>query len=123
MAEINLDDSAIVNITCSKANTFGPLMLKLTVKDSDPKEYYDLTGWLFSMKVRWTSDDPNVLFEFTGNEITGNSSGQIIITKAYSLMAVVEQGFYQYDLIAFKPDGTRYALIKGYLKVNDAVSE
>jgi hypothetical protein len=118
---INLDKSKELNILCTKGYTFGPLLLQMSVTNSDPKEYYDITQWSFEMKAKVSSFQLEANFQFT--DLIKGENGQLLITKSASEMNLIQAMTYLYELRATLPNGESYRIINGKIIVKDAVND
>jgi len=120
--DLNLDPTKKVNITFTKGYTFD-VYLRLTQKDTDPKVPYDLSGYSFELKCKYSSYDETAAWEFINNEITANSDGEIIIRKTATDTNLINPATYVYELRATSLSGDSTRIMAGKMIVKDAVND
>lgn len=123
VTNLNLDATKDVNITFTKGYTFD-VYLRLSKKNTDPVEYYDLTQYIFELKCKFSSYDESAAWQFATNEITKNSSGELFLRKEAAVTNLISPATYVYELRATKTsDGTSSRIMAGKMIVKDAVND
>lgn len=120
MAQVNLDISQRLDITCRKSDTFS---LDVIFKDANGAGV-DLTSYTeFKMEVRRhdrKTGTANLVFTLTGGDISVNASGLMNIEKSAVTMNI-PSGDYVYDLQAVDGTGV-HTWLKGKFIVNEDVT-
>jgi hypothetical protein len=120
MAQVNLDISQRLDITCRKSDTFS---LDVVFKDATGAPLNLTTYTEFKMEVRRhdrKTGASTLTFTLTGSDITVNSSGNMNIEKNATTMNIAS-GDYVYDLQAVDGTGV-HTWLKGKFIVNEDVT-
>lgn len=116
-AQINLDTSQRVDITCRKGDTFN---LEITFNDSDGTTL-DLTGYTWKLDVRETDTSASAIIEDDAFSYSGTAEGVLTISASSTTMAGVDGGLYVYDLQSSNT-GNIKTWLYGIFKVNEDVT-
>ena len=119
MAKVNLDIASTLDITCRRYDTFK---LDMDWKDASDA-VIDLTSYTFKAQVRKKSTSGSVILTFETSDFTKNATGDLIMSKAGSLMSL-KGGNYVYDLQATHTSSSEVSTwLKGLFIVNDDITE
>lgn len=116
-AQVNLDTSQRVDITCRKGDSFR---LEITFKD-DSGAVLNLTGYTWKLDVRETDTSSSAILEDDAFTYSGTTQGVLTITAPAATMAGVNGGLYVYDLQSTN-GGSVKTWIYGIFKVNEDVT-
>lgn len=116
-AQVNLDTSQRVDITCRKGDSFR---LEITFKD-DSGAVLNLTGYTWKLDVRETDTSSSAILEDDAFTYSGTTQGVLTITAPAATMAGVNGGMYVYDLQSTN-SGAVKTWIYGIFKVNEDVT-
>lgn len=119
MANVNLDISQTLNITCRKNDTF---FLDL-VFSNDDETPIDLTAYTFKMQIRRRREANTSLLDLEGTTSfpTQNANGEL---RIFSQDIDLRSGSYVYDLQAtHDADQQVITWLAGSFTINDDVTE
>lgn len=116
-AQVNLDTSQRVDITCRKGDSFR---LEITFKD-DSGAVLNLTGYTWKLDVRETDTSSSAILEDDAFTYAGTTQGVLTVTAPAATMAGVNGGLYVYDLQSTN-SGAVKTWLYGIFKVNEDVT-
>jgi hypothetical protein len=116
-AQINLDTSQRVDITCRKGDSFS---LELTFKTA-AGAVINLTGYTWKLDVRETDTSAAAIIEDSLFTYNGTNLGVLTITASPATMAGIDGGIYVYDLQSTNAGAVKTWLY-GIFQVNEDVT-
>ena len=116
-AQINLDTSQRVDITCRKGDSFS---LELTFKTA-AGVVINLTGYTWKLDVRETDTSASAILEDSVFSYSGTAQGVLTIAAPAATMAGIDGGIYVYDLQSTNAGAVKTWLY-GIFQVNEDIT-